>query len=162
VFSIVIGQSTPTQLTHTPGAKDDPAWAPHDEVIAFWSAESGRSQLVLLRADQPGAPWKRLTSGNAGAVDPVWSPDGKRIAYTRNAGPGQSDIWVVNADGTGNRAVTSGPARDMDPSWSADGAWIAFTRGPLNGPAIHIVRADGSGLRRVTIGTAREGHASWS
>jgi Tol biopolymer transport system component len=162
LFAITIGDTNSTQLTSTKVAIDDPVWAPHDNLVAFWSAQSGLPQIYLLQPDQPDAPWKQLTSGTASAVDPSWSPDGKLIAYTRTTEPAKSDIWVMNADGTGQRALTSGPDRDMDPTWSPEGSWVAFTRGTLDAPRIFAIRADGTGLRQVTVGNVREGHPSWS
>jgi molecular chaperone DnaK len=165
LFTIAIGETQPVQITNTPDEKSDPSWSPAENLVVIWSITVPKTpaQLFLIRPDQPGAPRRQITSGPFGVNDPVWSPDGKRIAYTRDAPQGGvTDIWVINADGTGNRAVTSGPDRDMDPTWSPDGAWLAFTRGPYNKPAIHIVRPDGSGLRKITVGAAREGHAAWS
>jgi molecular chaperone DnaK len=162
LFAITIGDGKSTQLTTTNVAIDDPVWAPNGSLVAFWSAQDGLPQIFLLRPDQPGAPWTQLTSGSASAVDPTWSPDGKLIAYTRTTEPAKSDIWVMNMDGTGQRALTSGADRDMDPTWSPNGSWIAFTRGTLDAPRIFAVRVDGTGLRQVTVGNVREGHPSWS
>lgn len=158
LFVITLGESTPVQVTNTPDTKDDPAWSPRDpNVIALWSDRDGRHEIFVVRLDRPQDPWQKLTSGSSSAEDPSWSPDGTRLAYTR-----AGDIWLVGADGSGNRAVTSGRDFDMDPTWSPDGGWIAFTRGPSQGPSVHIVRPDGTGLRKLTVGNAREGHASWS
>jgi Tol biopolymer transport system component len=162
LFTITPGQTNATQLTHSPEAKDDPAW--HDNRIAFWSARNGSPQIFVLRVDQPDAPWTQVTTSNASCADPAWSPDGTRIAYTHTA-DGHNEIWVVNADGTGGHAATSAAAGangDMDPTWSPDGGWIAFTRGSINSPAIYAVRPDGTDLRRITADDSREGHACWS
>ncbi|HEU4421740.1 MAG TPA: Hsp70 family protein [Pilimelia sp.] len=162
LFTIVIGESEPTQLTESAEPLDDPAWSPQGDVIAIWRRLNNQSQLGIIPADEPGAKWTQLTFGRNGAADPAWSPDGRRIAYTCINGQGPSDIWIVNRDGTGNRSVTTGPTRDMDPTWSPDGAWIAFTRGPLDAPAIYAVRPDGTGLRKITVGNVFEGHPCWS
>ncbi|MEO3815970.1 Hsp70 family protein [Plantactinospora sp. B24E8] len=158
---LTIGTSTPIQLTDTPDSKDDPAWDPTGDRLAAWSSRDGEPQLYLLSATEPGAEWQRLTSGDARALDPAWSPDGRRIAYTRASGDDRFQIWLTNSDGTDNRAVTEGPDRDMDPTWSPDGEWIAFTRGPLNGPTICAVRPDGRDLRLLTAPGRREGHPAW-
>ena len=75
---------------------------------------------------------KRITSGKAFDESPVWSPDGKRIAFVSRRHPDADltwryDIYLVDADGgpvtqvsggRGDRAFTS-------PAWSPDGRWIA-------------------------------------
>ena len=60
---------------------------------------------------------------------PAWSPDGKRIAFMWHDGQ-QSDIHVVNADGTGWEILTDTPTDETWPTWSPDGARIAFVAKP--------------------------------
>jgi Tol biopolymer transport system component len=164
LFTVDVNQPVPVQVTRTGEGKDDPTWNPFDDnLIAFWSTVSGRSRIVAVRLDNPDAQRLQLTSdASATAVDPCFSPDGNLIAYTNSTAPNQGNIWVVNADGTGNRAVTSGPQLDMDPTWSPDGGWIAFTRGLISRPSVFAVRPDGTDLKKITVGDALEGHASWS
>ncbi len=54
-------------------------------------------------------------------TDPIWSPDGKRIAYVRTG-----DIWIMNADGTNKLRVTTAASQEFSPTWSPDGSKIAF------------------------------------
>ena len=105
-----------------------PAWSPDCEYIAF--AEKG-----ALWKSRPDGSRKRQVLRSAGlGVDaevPAWSPDGTKIAYVRlnnAASPRTSRIFVVNADGTGNRQLSRGEGTDNDPSWSPDGSRIAFSR----------------------------------
>lgn len=67
---------------------------------------------------------------------PRWSPNADLIAFERDR-----RLWVVRADGTGERALTP-PNVDYEGrvTWSPDGQWIAATRG--GGPFIHLVRVD--------------------
>jgi TolB protein len=59
-----------------------------------------------------------LAEHPADDTDPVWSPDGERIAFesTREGGD-TSDIFVMFADGTGVLRLTHDEADDEDPSW---------------------------------------------
>jgi hypothetical protein len=57
-----------------------------------------------------------LTGDPGGDGDPVWAPNGDQVAFERTTA-GDSDIWTVQADGTGARRLTSGAAQDLHPSW---------------------------------------------
>ena len=71
-----------------------------------------------------GTP-KRISEGLSWDVQPRFSPDGKRIAFTSDRGGGDN-IWVMNADGSDKRQVTKEDFRLMNqPSWSPDGQYIA-------------------------------------
>jgi Tol biopolymer transport system component len=98
-----------------------------------------------------------------GAVDPAWSPDGKRIAYTRRTANRSSDIWVMNADGSGNRPLSAYTTdREVDPTWSPNGAWIAYARGPWEQQHVWALRADGTGIRRISAASSVEANPAWS
>jgi TolB protein len=67
------------------------------------------------------------TEGIVVASLPAWSPDGKKIAFEgRVAERGASDIYVMNADGSGLRKLTDDPAYDQQPQWSPDGDTIVY------------------------------------
>jgi len=78
----------------------------------------------------------QITSGDFDDSEPVWSPDGKLLAFTSNRSKPDpdanynSDIWVVAADNTDKGAhltqVTTNPGADGSPAWSPDGKWIAY------------------------------------
>ncbi|MCQ0010652.1 TolB family protein [Actinomadura madurae] len=130
--------------------------------IVFWSKrDSDVEQIYSLDPNDPGGAWTRLTSDGVRAVDPEWSPDGSRVAFVRGEATG-SDIWLVDADGSGAHALTSGAVRDMDPAWSRDGRWLAYVRGDVTEPVIHAIRADGEDDRVVTPEGGTLGHPNWS
>ncbi|GAA0769123.1 imidazolonepropionase-like amidohydrolase/Tol biopolymer transport system component [Erythromicrobium ramosum] len=71
-----------------------------------------------------GTP-KRIADGLAWDVQPRFSPDGSRIAFTSDRGGGDN-IWVMNADGSDKRQVTKEDFRLLNqPTWSPDGRFIA-------------------------------------
>jgi len=78
---------------------------------------SSGGDIVLINAD--GSGLRRLTSG----IDPVLSPDGTRVAFTRWNGEDGS-IWVINTDGSGERAVLGATKQAKHPAWSPDGSRI--------------------------------------
>ena len=82
---------------------------------------------------------------------PSWSPDRRKIVYV-SAKSGDADIYVMNADGTGQRRLAGsrkGP-QDQYPAWSPDGKLIAFASNRGGEEDIFVMRADGAGLRQLT------------
>ena len=73
-----------------------------------------------------GGAAKRVTDEYNDAREPVWSPDGKWIAF-QGYRDGGWDIWAVAPDGTGLHQITAGPYDDREPAWSHDGTRIAFS-----------------------------------
>ena len=72
-------------------------------------------------------------------TDPQPSPDGKWIAFVvtvmdKDANRGDSDIWLVSANGGEPRRLTSSPASDGTPRWSPDGKRIAFISAAADRP----------------------------
>jgi uncharacterized protein YraI len=74
--------------------------------------------IVVVNAD--GSGLRRLTSG----IDPALSPDGQRVAFTRWDGAEMGTLWLINADGSGERAVLGETRQAKHPAWSPDGRQI--------------------------------------
>ena len=89
--------------------------------------------------------------------DPVYSPLGRRIAFTSSGA-----IWVMNADGTDARRVTPPGVRARQPAWSPKGRALAFAGGRAGDRDIYRIGLDGRGLRRITFSDADELEPAWS
>jgi TolB protein len=124
-----------------------PAWHPRGGEILVTSYRSGRPEIWSYRlADRS---FRRLAA-TRNAMGGVYSPDGARIAFTASEG-GNSDVWVMSADGSGARRLTNHAALDLSPSWSPDGKRIAFVSDRAGTPQLYVMGADGSGPKRLTF-----------
>ncbi|BEL12404.1 hypothetical protein Q0Z83_105950 [Actinoplanes sichuanensis] len=109
------------------------------------AAGAGLPGLVAFVRDgdvfvSKGPGEQRLTSGG-GHARPRWSPDGRRLAVLK-----RGQVWVMRADGTGQRRLTTRPAGG--PSWSPDGGWIAFASlSCTGGPGVYRISATAENAR---------------
>lgn len=111
--------------------------------------ETGRTRLVR-RTELP------MTA-------PVWSPDGKRIAFVDRI-DGNSEVCAIDPDGSEFVNLTNDRSLDISPSWSPDGTRLAFIshRGEPRGSRLYTMNADGSDPAPVTPRSGWEGDPTWS
>jgi TolB protein len=79
---------------------------------------------------------------------PVWSPDGKQIAFNSDR-DGDDEVFVMDADGTNVRQLTANDDWDSDPAWSPDGKQIAFESDRYGDSEIFVMDADGTNVRQL-------------
>src|SRR5262249_52277723 len=98
---------------------------PAGKWLAFSSTRhSEHADIYLQRVD--GASVIQLTSDPADDAQPVFSPDGKHIAFCSTRG-GNWDLYVMDTDGRNVQQLTSTPAQEMHPSFSPDGTRLAYS-----------------------------------
>ena len=133
-----------------------PVLSSTDDRIAY----SRQGEIELWRPGG-GIPVFLMRPGPEDDRMPVWSPDGRRLAFVRD-----DDIWIVGADGSEPRRLTADQAANFDPDWSPTGDRIAFSSQRSGEVRIWTIAADGSDARGVTreIGGEAYGehHPSWS
>ncbi len=141
-----------------------------------WAAFPGTNGYIVVGSDRSGLNKHRIWQQNPDGTDtkltlgtydgaPAWSPDGTRIAFVskRDVGGGR-EIYVMNADGSGQTRLTSNPAIDTNPQWSPDGTRIVFNSDRLDSNhEIYVMKADGSEPpTRLTYNPADDAGPSWS
>jgi Tol biopolymer transport system component len=112
---------------------------------------TSQANLWITTPGKPGQP-RRLTSGarSDGTAGMDWTPDG-RIVFTSTE-TGLPQIFVVNADGTGQRQLSNSGGPSTFPSVTPDGKWVFFSAAERGSVTIWRVAPDGSGLQQMTHG----------
>jgi dipeptidyl aminopeptidase/acylaminoacyl peptidase len=161
-------------LTSAPGVQEAPDWSPDGRWIAYDAYDPAQpvfsTSIWVMRADGSGA--RQVTRGGFD-VEPVFSPDGTRIAFGRltdDSPAGQLEaLYVVNTDGTGLRQVIAPRAGLEHPDWSPDGRSLIVNIGPeyadaADAGAVLSIRPDGRGLHVLRPPTShlRFFKATWS
>jgi Tol biopolymer transport system component len=133
--------------------------------IAFASIRDGGAQIYLVNFDS--SDLIRLTNIADGACQPVWSPDGLRLAFTspcngnKDSYPG-AQVFVMNGDGSGLTPMLTVPGGDFDPTWSADGERLAFTSLRDGHPQVYEIDVETQEIRNLSRNAASEGQPAWS
>lgn len=153
IYVVNADGSNETRLTFAAGNNRSPSWSP-DGRIFFTSKRDARREIYAMNAD--GSAVQRFTT--MGAISPVWSPDGSKIAFvSENLEIGKTQhplqVFIANADGSNVRNVTKESPSTFFPCWSGDSASVAYAVDNL-GVVSNIYEMDlnGGGLKRLTAG----------
>jgi len=176
-FSDGSGNQNTKRLLNTSSGESPlhPIYSPDGTKISygFYSPTEGFG-IWVINSDGSGSPQKIISE-----VFPVywnrdyiiflkssWSPDGKKIAYTKGHGASDSktfDIWTVNSDGSGTPIQLTMTGSAIMPSWSPDGgkiAYVEFGYDPILD--IWVVNSDGTGTPQKITNSGSCGWPSWS
>jgi Tol biopolymer transport system component len=125
------------------GSYGDMDLSPDGKFIAITKQESGAATADIWVIDWEKNVSHRVTRDPGDAIDPVWSPDGARIAFTSYR-KGNADVYVKNANGVGEEtALLEGPENESVKDWSRDGKYIAFEFGKDTFQDIYALPLDG-------------------
>ena len=151
--------STPTQLWYVSYPEGSAQKITND--LNYYSSASLTADSRTLLAKQgrdtanvwvaPGADASRArqltTGGGDGFSGGSWLPDG-RLLYDSDAS-GSTDVWVMNADGTGKRQLTNDPNTDSAPVASPDGRYVVFRSNRTVGWGIWRMSPDGTNQKEL-------------
>jgi Tol biopolymer transport system component len=190
IWSVAADGSTRTELLSGDGLFWLPRWSPDGQWLVFtrearggpWGAAAPvgpgpagpqgggvvgplsiplpHADIWRVLADGGGSPVK-LTDGGGDDRAPVYSPNGSRILFdsTRD---GNTEIYVMNADGSNQRRLTDDDGEDWGATWSPDGSQIAFNSDRTGAMEIYLMAADGTGVTRLTRDEIWDTSPSWS
>jgi TolB protein len=129
-------------------------------ILAVASNRLGRN-FDIFTIDAAGKNPVRITEDPKAAMEPTWSPDGKRIAFVSyRTGTGQ--IFAINADGSGETNLTDSSHYERSPAWSPDGKKIAFVSQRTGNQEIFLMNPDGSQPVNLTNSGAYDADPAWS
>lgn len=159
----VTGDNEPTDGSVLVEAHPD--WSPTTEriVLTRYTVKGQDAAPPKIWSVAPdGSDLVQLTHGDDPDFLAAWSPDGERIAFTREL-DGSAEVFVMNADGSEVTQLTNDSAvNEEHPAWSPDGTHIAYTSGSEEHQDLYVMSADGSSPTRITGGPFFAADPAWS
>jgi TolB protein len=156
--------------------------SPDGRRIVFTSLKDGDLDIYTMNVD--GSDVRRLTTTPGYDGGPWWSPDGTKIVYRawhpvdsavttyrellaqRLVRPNRMELWVMNADGSGQRQITQLGGANFGPSWTTDGKRLIFSsnyKQPRSGNFdLFLINLDGTGLEQITTQDTFDGFPMFS
>ena len=138
---------------------DNTSYSSHPSISSDGSKVAFMSNSTLFVVNSDGTGLTPLTNSTMTIVDPSISGDGSKVvfeSYVNSDDPDDfdipnSEVFVVNTDGTGLIQVTNTTANDANPSINYDGSKIAFSAyTPEQNSEVFVVNSDGTGLQQIT------------
>ena len=144
-----------------PGDQGAPELSPDGSRIVFQGEHGGVPQIYVMDGD--GSNVQRLTNLDLGAVQPTWSPDGRRIAFA--GADSNADVFTMDADGTHVERHTTGQEEEDWPDWSPDGTHLVYQTNIFGHPElaeIWVLRLSDDRATRLTRNRVDDAYPAWS
>ncbi|OOG25623.1 Tol-Pal system beta propeller repeat protein TolB [Thioalkalivibrio denitrificans] len=130
--------------------------------VAYVSVTRENDQLrfALQVADADGHRPRTIFRSTQPILSPVWSPDGRRLAYVSFENR-RSEVYVQNVDGSGRELIASHEGINSAPAWSPDGRLMALTLSRDGQPDIYILNLSDRSLRKLTDSRSIDTEPEW-
>ncbi len=122
------------------GGDTDPDLDSMGRRLVFASTRHNTNPDLYIKSVD-GVAVTQLTADPASDIQPAFSPDDTRVAFTSNRS-GNWDIWIIGVNGDQPVQVTSGLADEVHPTWSPDGSRLVFCSLPTEGGQWELWIAD--------------------
>lgn len=132
------------QLTNHGSLLLSPNCSPAGDKVVFNSDKVWDQDIYVMRLI-PKVTETRLTRGLSLEQSAEWSPDGRRLAFSKD-----NEIYVSNADGSRLKRITRRRSLELSPTWSPDGTRLAFVSDRSGLPKIYVMNVNGSNVRLIT------------
>lgn len=175
IYVLDIARGTLHNLTDNGADNGSFAFSPDGTRIAFESNKDGNTEIYMMNVECPDLLTScggitQLTDAETDSHNPVWSPDGRQIAYVYDVSweDADNEIYVMDVESRATRNLTNHAGVDNSPAWSLDGIHIAFVSErdsileTLFTSEIYVVDTDGSNLRRLTHNDTADVNPAWS
>lgn len=135
-----------------------------DGRLAFLTYKGGGPEIWGQNKD--GGGFSRLypfqSSAGLTVSTPVWSPDGKRMAFVEGDRRGNTNLKILDIDRKKVRQLTNNNGINTEPTWNPSGTQIAFTSDRDGSPQIYLMESDGSNIRKLTTEGTYNASPAWS
>ena len=167
IFKMMWDGSNVVQLTDNRANDFDASWSPNGERIVFVrQPRQGNSELAapgdLFKMDADGSDAERIRRTDATEIAPVWSPDGRRIAFCRGPIDGNLSIHTIKPNGTDAVRLTGRSSYNCHPNWSPTGRKLTFYSDRDGDGEIMTMSRAGNNLVNVTSNTKEDSTPVWS
>ena len=149
--------SNPKRLTVNQSRDVRPFLSPDGSRVLFMSNRNGRFEAYTM--DTNGRNQHMIKNNpDQHIIFPVWSPDGKKIAYSLNNMENlTAEIHIMKSDGTGDLKITNPGGRNENPCWSPDGKSITFQSERDGNFEIYILNIETKDQKRITNSSGWDG-----
>ena len=153
---------SPLSLGEEPELREQPRrTSPWGWVVAGLMIFAMLAAIVYVVNLQQQLVTQAIATAQAAQATATAQAQAGRIAFASKR-DGNWEIYVMNADGSGQTNLTNNPAEGWRPAWSPDGRHIAFTSYRDGNGEIYVMNADGSGQTNLTNNPAEDGIPAWS